>query len=295
MQRHLYQGTITPQHLRAQDPGCPMKLVVAVGSYERILYGIDVELSKEGKVSSTKESFAIPAHTGYLKTVSSCPRFLVSGATDETISGSEDGRIGLFRTKDWECLHVLRHKKPVTAIAVHPSGKVALSVGKEKSIKLWNLMTGKQAHSSLLSHEPLQIQFSESGKYYAVLSDFNLVIYETETTKKILDFKSKTRLACMAVLRDELVFIAGEGSLIQMVEISLPDPPAESTSKVTILETEQSPRVKGLSIVSGAFGDVLVSASSSGLIKGWSLPDQQEIFSHPSNVRIICLTATIQE
>jgi protein MAK11 len=213
---------------------------------------------------------------------------LAFAGTTHLLSGAEDGRIGLFRTKDWECLHILRHKKPVTSLAVHPSRKVALSVGKEKSIKLWNLMTGKQAHSSILPHEPLHIQFSESGKHYAVLSDFNLVVFETETTKKILDFKSKTRLACMAVLRDELVFIAGEGSLIQIVEISAPTTPK-------LLETLQSPRIKGLSLVGGSFGDILVSASSSGLIKGWSLPDEQEIFSHSSNIRIICLTATIQE
>lgn len=62
-----------------------MHLVVAVGSYERILYGVDVQVTKDGKVDSVKESFAIPAHTGYLKSVSSCPRFLVSGATDETV------------------------------------------------------------------------------------------------------------------------------------------------------------------------------------------------------------------
>lgn len=67
-----------------------MKFVVSVGSYERILYGIDVELSRDAdtkqiRLVDIKESFAIPAHTGYVKCVASCPRFLVSGATDETI------------------------------------------------------------------------------------------------------------------------------------------------------------------------------------------------------------------
>lgn len=37
------------------------------------------------RATGVKESFAIPAHIGCVKAIASCPRFLASGATDETV------------------------------------------------------------------------------------------------------------------------------------------------------------------------------------------------------------------
>lgn len=300
-----------------------MKLVIAAGSYERILYGVDVEIAADGTVKEIKESFAIPAHTGYIKTVSCCPRFLVSGATDETIrifdlkkrkdvgsltqhqgsvgalyftgnshllSGGEDGRIGLFRIKDWECLHVLKHKKPVTALTIHPTGKLALSVGKGRSLKLWNLMTGKLAHTSSLPYEPLCIVFSESGRYYSVISEFNVLLYETESNKKMIDYRSENRLACATIMKDDYIFVAGEGSTVKMIEI---EAFVKGRSSIFVQQTNLTPRIKGIALI----GDILIAASSSGLIKGLRVESTKEmtsLFDHHADIRITCLTATIQ-
>ena len=46
------------------------------------------------------------------------------------LSGSDDGTVCIWRVYDWSLLHVLGgHKGPVTALAVHPSGKLALTTG----------------------------------------------------------------------------------------------------------------------------------------------------------------------
>jgi protein MAK11 len=37
------------------------------------------------------------------------------------------------------------HKGRVNGMCVHPSGKIAVSVGKDKALRLWNLMTGRKA------------------------------------------------------------------------------------------------------------------------------------------------------
>lgn len=226
------------------------------------------------------------------------------------LSGGEDGRIALFRCKDWECLHVLRHKKPVQSLAVHPSGKLALSVGKERSLKLWNLLTGKQAHSSTLPGEPLRIAFSASGKYYAILFETvsatsKIILYSTDTSRALLEYPHKSRLATMAFLRDDYLFAAGEGSSVQILDISaslLAEPPSPRTRS---METGQSPRIKDLALVPIASSSsvnadaILVTASSSGLIKGWTWAwacspptPQQELFAHESGIRITCITVT---
>ena len=67
------------------------------------------------------------------------------------ISASEDGTICIFRTRDWILLRSLKgHKGRVNSVAVHPSMKVALSVGKDRTLRMWDLMRGKGSASTKL-------------------------------------------------------------------------------------------------------------------------------------------------
>lgn len=62
------------------------KFLVSIGSYERIVFGCDVEVDEDANtVISMKDSFAVPAHIASVRSVASCKKFLVSGSTDETI------------------------------------------------------------------------------------------------------------------------------------------------------------------------------------------------------------------
>lgn len=66
-------------------------------------------------------------------------------------SGSEDGTIGLWETNRWECLKTLKgHKSSVDSISVHPSGSLLLSIGKDRTLRTWNLITGRSAYISTL-------------------------------------------------------------------------------------------------------------------------------------------------
>jgi protein MAK11 len=59
-------------------------------------------------------------------------------------SGSEDSTISVWRVHDWVCLHILGgHKGEITDLSIHPSGKLCLSVSKDNTMKLWNLVQGK--------------------------------------------------------------------------------------------------------------------------------------------------------
>jgi protein MAK11 len=67
------------------------------------------------------------------------------------LSASEDGTLCLFRARDWVVLRALKgHKGRVNSIAVHPSNKVALSVGKDNTLRMWDLMRGKGSASTKL-------------------------------------------------------------------------------------------------------------------------------------------------
>jgi len=67
------------------------------------------------------------------------------------LSASEDGTICIWRTRDWECMAMMKgHKGPVNGLCVHPTGKIAISVGKDRALRLWNLMTGRKASANKL-------------------------------------------------------------------------------------------------------------------------------------------------
>jgi protein MAK11 len=55
----------------------------------------------------------------------------------------QDTMLRIWRCHDWECVHVLSgHKEAITSVSIHPSGKLALSVSKDNTMKLWNLVQG---------------------------------------------------------------------------------------------------------------------------------------------------------
>lgn len=67
------------------------------------------------------------------------------------LSASEDGTLCLFHARDWTVLRTLKgHKGRVNSVAVHPSGKVALSVGQDRTLRMWDMMRGKGSASTKL-------------------------------------------------------------------------------------------------------------------------------------------------
>ena len=64
----------------------------------------------------------------------------------------------MFRARDWVLLRSLKgHKGRVNSVSVHPSGKVALSVGKDRTLYMWDLMRGRRAASMKLGFGKSQI------------------------------------------------------------------------------------------------------------------------------------------
>ncbi|GJJ11186.1 hypothetical protein Clacol_005418 [Clathrus columnatus] len=158
--------------------------------------------------------FIFPAHVACVKTVAASPtggKWLATGSADEIIkiwdlrrrkevgglmhhsgsithltfpsrshllSASEDGTLCLFHTRDWSVLRSLKgHKGRINNITVHPTGKVALSVGKDKILRMWDLMRGKGAASMKLGGEGEVVRWSVSGIRFAIQTGSTIDIY----------------------------------------------------------------------------------------------------------------------
>ena len=74
----------------AATPGRSVGVQIAAGSYERLLFGLDLVHDSEAGYG-LKPLFIYAPHTGCIKALASGDRFLASGSTDEVIRYSESG------------------------------------------------------------------------------------------------------------------------------------------------------------------------------------------------------------
>nr|ACQ58965.1 p21-activated protein kinase-interacting protein 1-like [Anoplopoma fimbria] len=188
-------------------------LGLIAGSYEQIAFGYRV--TTDEKEWTATADFTHHAHTASISAAAASERFVVTGSKDETIqlydmkkrtehgallqhdgtitclefygtshllSGGEDGLICVWGTKKWECLKSFKaHQGHVTSLSVHPSGKLALSVGTDKTLRTWNLISGRSAFIKNIKQNAHIVRWSPDGdKYVAVVND-TVTIYDLET------------------------------------------------------------------------------------------------------------------
>ncbi|KAF8324348.1 WD40-repeat-containing domain protein [Cantharellus anzutake] len=217
-------------------------------------------LSQFGEVSF-EPLFIFPAHIGCVKAVAVSPehwRWLVTGSMDETIkvwdlkrkkevgglmqhtgsitqlafptrshvmSSSEDGTIVLFRTREWSVLRVFKgHTGRVNSFAVHPSGKVALSVGKDKMLRMWDMMRGKGKGATKLSKEAECVRWDTNGTNFAIAAGNGVDIYTTAMTV-VTTINHPSRIHEIRFIKHpshsstrDLIFIAAEDKKISVYE-----------------------------------------------------------------------------
>ena len=109
-------------------------------------------------------------------------------------SGSDDGNICVWNTKTWNCEKTLKaHAGGVTALSIHPSGKLALSVGKDRAMKTWNLIKGRTAYVTNIKAVADAVKWSPEGTVWGVCINTIANIYEVKSAgiKHTVDFKSR--------------------------------------------------------------------------------------------------------
>ncbi|CAM9296102.1 unnamed protein product [Scytosiphon promiscuus] len=117
------------------------------------------------------------------------------------LTGSEDNTVCIWRVHDWALLHVLGgHKAAVTSLSIHPSGRMALSVSRDRTLRLWNLLEGRCAYIKRLQGEGELVRWSPSGDSYLVVVGNTAVVYSAATSEPVGECKHHARVnsACFA-------------------------------------------------------------------------------------------------
>lgn len=195
---------------------------------------------------------------------------------DCLLSGSSDGSIIVWNCATWDCLKVLRgHTAAVLDLSVHPSGRLALSIGADKTVYAWNLLKGRSLYKKGLKSYPSLVKWFRNGNAYAIASRQLIDLYDVETGAV---FQTLTLPAPVLAVD----FFAGGAAAVVGA--------ADSTVRVFDTATghcgheirdAHENRVRHVAHTTGPDGHAfIVTASSDGHVKVWKLPQRSTEPSH---------------
>jgi protein MAK11 len=109
----------------------------------------------------------------------------IDSCKTHALTGTEQGKISIWRCKDWTNLHTLKgHRKPITAIALHPSDRLAISTGKDRRLYLWNLIKARAAYKVQMDVVLEEIHWSPCGQFFVARTGKEIRCYNVECNIK---------------------------------------------------------------------------------------------------------------
>nr|XP_012609034.1 p21-activated protein kinase-interacting protein 1 isoform X1 [Microcebus murinus] len=203
------------------------------------------------------------------------------------ISGAEDGLICVWDAKKWECLKSIKaHKGHVTFLSIHPSGKLALSVGTDKTLRTWNLVEGRSAFIKNIKQNAHIVEWSPRGEKYIVVILNKIDIYQLNTASISGTITNEKRISSVTFLSDSVLAVAGDEEAVRFFD-------CDSLVCLSEFKAHEN-RVKDIFSFEISEHHVIVTASSDGFIKMWKLKQDKKV--PPSllcevntNARLTCL------
>ncbi|KAM9844519.1 p21-activated protein kinase-interacting protein 1-like [Aulostomus maculatus] len=276
-------------------------LELIAGSYEQVAFGYRIKTDE--KEWTAKADFTHHAHNASVSAVAASERFVVTGSKDETVqvydmkkktehgallhhdgtitclefygtshllSGGEDGLLCVWSTKKWECLKSIRaHKGHVTSLSVHPSGKLALSVGTDKTLRTWNLINGRSAFIKNIKQNAHIVRWSPDGDKYAVVINDKVDLYDLETASVTAKLTNPKRVSSVKFLNNSILAVAGDDETVRLCDVGKEKWVCEFKAHET--------RVKAVDSFDMEDFCVMVTASNDGFIKMWKLQLKEEL------------------
>ena len=217
-------------------------------------------------------------------------------------SGGQDGGIGVWEAQSLDHVKTLREKLPrdklqqqgavkakkarsesgigagVTGLAVHATGCVLLSASEDKSMRMWNLSTGRCTYRHRLDARAEHLSFLSSAggargdDTYAMCFNASgpgeksrTVIHDAESGAKLTVLEHSSRVNDFTQHRG-LVTLGHEDGGISGWDIRINNTATERPA-VRLRHATGSKRIRGLS--SMPVSELLCSGSSDGVIKVW--------------------------
>ncbi|XP_022655579.1 p21-activated protein kinase-interacting protein 1-like isoform X2 [Varroa destructor] len=237
-------------------------------------------------MASRKEMGSLVKHDGTINAL----RF--HGQT-HLFSASDDGTICVWDTGSWQCLRTLKgHKQAVNDIAVHSSGKLLLSVSRDKSLYTWNLVKGRPAFITNIKVEASRVEWCPTdgpGDLFLVIHANQCDIYSTAAGGIVGSIDFGKKISDLAFIGRHLV-LSGEEGKVNIFDLSVRDDLGR-VAPSCLVDFNADPsgaRIKcvayaGPSELMGCH--YLVTATSEGVITVWRVNIASESSDDKNKVR----------
>lgn len=206
------------------------------GSYEKYIWGFNLNALKSSPQALTlTQLFSYPSHLSPIRTVAAGGPIAASAAADDTLklyhlpsaseiatlnpessvtalsfftpatlslplnllAGSDDGHVAIFDADPFVLLKSIPvHKKAVNDLAIHSSGKLALSVGRDSCLAMCNLIRGRRSFYCRLDSEATIVKFGLEGDKFCMVSGEKVSVHESEDARLIFEMESEKRILC---------------------------------------------------------------------------------------------------
>lgn len=224
------------------------------------------------------ELYTLDHHNGTVN----CLQF--TNDASHLISGGADGTLAIVRTGSWQLEKIWdkAHKgSAIIDIAIHSSGKLALTLGGDCTLRTWNLIKGRQAFAVNLyskSSDPKnlqQIKWAPDGVLFALIGGKYSEIWSIETGGIYKSISHEERVTSCAWMTTSTLVIGYETGQIGIVDIK--------TARIKLKNAHNS-RIKSINTCKEYF----ITATSSGEVKIWN-KKFKEIAKFDTGCRLTCM------
>lgn len=132
----------------------------------------------------TALSFYTPANLSF-------PRNLISAAADGSICIYDSDPFVLLQT-------LIVHKGGINDLSVHPSGRLAMSVGRDSCLAMVNLIRGRRSFYCRLGKEASLVKFGLGGDKFYMAQEEKVSVHEAEDAKIVCELVNRKPVLCAA-------------------------------------------------------------------------------------------------
>ncbi len=195
---------------------------------------------------------------------------------------SSEGKICIYKKRDWSVQHVLNgHDGGIGALAVHPTGKLALSGGvADGKLKVWDLTKGRLSFVSKINPSSTRggrarydaitsVIWSESGDFYAFSHGAHITVREVASGKTLLDVEMPSRVNQLALMSGpEGLFVAAACNDGSLPVLAVEDNEEESRKAIMAIEPVEShvAREERFKCIQTVRDYYVVTANSAGVV-----------------------------
>ncbi|KDP38003.1 hypothetical protein JCGZ_04646 [Jatropha curcas] len=186
------------------------------------------------------------------------------------LSASADGSVCIFDADPFLHLKTIRaHKKGVNDLSVHPSGKLALTVGRDECLAMLNLVRGRRSFYCRLGKEASLVKFDLDGERFFMVTEEKVGIHQAENARLVTELECRKRVLCAVPGENGILFTGGDDRNLTAWD-------THTGKAAYCIENAHSTRVKGIEVLTKSDGVaddpyLFASASSDGVIRVWDV------------------------